>query len=183
MMRERGGEREVVTSSNETRSCGPSGHGVLAQTCVNSRNQEMCPRKYAEGNVMAHSNTPECQRPLPFLFSYISKPLKLVVTVRCRVLDIFYVFCHSEWHSVIINVVYHDRWLEITAPSPPKKPQPFPASVGVALLKWQLFPACDDKVMLTCFILIVIYDANSSYKVKVKIHPITAHWGPEDEYR
>jgi len=59
MMRER--EREVVTSSNETRSYGPSGHGVLAQTCVNSRNQEMCPRKYAEGNVMAHNNAPECQ--------------------------------------------------------------------------------------------------------------------------
>jgi len=139
-------QREIVTSSNEAQSYGPSGHGVLAQTCVNSRNQEMCPRKYAEGNVMVHNNAPECQWPLPSLFIYISKPLKVVVTVRCRELDILYVFCYSERHSVIINIVYNDRWLKIT-----QKTQSFPASEIVELLKWQLFPACDDKVTSTLF--------------------------------
>jgi hypothetical protein len=162
--RERKREREtkVVTSSNETWSYGPSGYGVLAQTCVNSRNQEMCPRKYAEGNVMAHNNAPECQWPLPSLFVYISKPHKVVVTVRCRELDILNVFCYSERQSVIINSVFNDRWLKITP-----KQTALPASEGVALRKWQLFPTYDNKVMLTCFIPSIIYDVHSSDKYHI----------------
>jgi hypothetical protein len=159
----REGERQVVISSNEARSYGPPGHGVLAQTCVNSCNQEMCPRKYAEGNVMARNNAPECQWPLPSQLIYISKSLNGVVPVRCRGLDIFYVICYSERHIAVTNIIYNGRWRNITKTNVHKVCvlQSFPALEGMALPKWQLLPACGDNVVWTCFILTIIYDVHS----------------------